>query len=228
MDMRTWLPMYDSICQEFGFDKRRDAESADFLAELLKGRSEAGLAAVHGKVPKSVVVCGGSPGLRDEVSSMQVEGFVVAADSATSALLEAGVEPHMIVTDLDGIVEDQIELNSKGVPVFIHAHGDNRPALERHVPNFHGPVVGTCQCPPPKGLYNFGGFTDGDRAACVCVELGAREIRLVGFDFGNPSEKAGKRRDVKKRKLTWAKKVIDELAREGVLIRHADADVGTL
>lgn len=228
MDMQTWLPMYDSICREFGFDERRDAESADFLAGILQGRGDAGLALARDKVPRSVIVCGGSRALRDAISSMQIEGFVVAADSATSVLLEAGIEPHMVVTDLDGVVEDQIELNAMGAPVFIHAHGDNRPALERYVPKFTGPVVGTCQCQPPKGLYNFGGFTDGDRAACICVGLGARELRLVGFDFENPSEKAGKRRDVKKQKLLWAKKVFDELAREGVQIRHADADLGTL
>lgn len=228
MDLQTWLPMYDAICEEFGFDKRLDAESADFLAGSLQGRGEAGLASVRGKFPKSVTVCGGSQALGDEISSMQLDGYVVAADSATSVLLEAGIEPNLIVTDLDGIVEDQIELDKKGVAVFIHAHGDNRPALEKYVPLFTGTVVGTCQCPPPKGLYNFGGFTDGDRAACICAALGARDIQLVGFDFENPSEKAGKRRDVKKRKLHWAKKIIDELSREGVRIRSADAGLDLL
>lgn len=223
MDLETWLPMYDEICDEFGFDKRLDAESADILASILQGRGEAGLASVRSNFPRSVTVCGGSQALGDEISSMQVEGYLVAADSATSVLLEAGVEPNMIVTDLDGIVEDQIELNRKGVAVFVHAHGDNRPALERYVPLFAGTIVGTCQCPPPKGLHNFGGFTDGDRAACICVALGARDIQLVGFDFENPSEKAGKRRDVKKRKLLWAKKIIDEISREGVRIKSAKA-----
>jgi len=41
---------------------------------------------------------------------------------------------------------------------------------------------------------------------------------LVGFDFENPSEKRGKRREVKKRKLTWARKILDELAKEGVKV----------
>lgn len=225
MDMRKWLPMYDSICGEFGFDKGRDVQSASLLADILKSRGVAGLASVKGKVPRTVVVCGGSASLRDEVSSMSVEGYVVSADSATSALLEAGLEPHMIVTDLDGIVEDQVDLNAKGVPVFVHAHGDNQQAIRCYVPRFSGTVIGTCQCPPPEGLYNFGGFTDGDRAACICAALGAREIQLVGFDFDNPSDKSGKRRDVKRRKLVWAKRILDELSSEGVRIRRLNADV---
>ena len=33
-------------------------------------------------------------------------------------------------------------------------------------------------------VYNFGGFTDGDRAVFLAEELGAKKIFLIGFDFG--------------------------------------------
>ncbi len=170
--------------------------------------------------PESVLICGGGSGLPDELSSMTVDRFVVAAGAATTEVADAGIAIDMIVTDLDGIVEDQISLNSSGTVAFIHAHGDNRPALERFVAKFVGPVVGTCQCPPPPGLFNFGGFTDGDRAACICAELGARDLLLAGFDFDRPSEKKGRSADVKRRKLGWAKEILDTLAQSGVKITY--------
>ena len=217
----VWQPIYKRICDDFGFDPKQDLKSANRLLSMLGTRSEGSLEGIAKGFPRSVLICGGADSLADEISSIKLEGFVVAADAATSTLADAGIRLDMIVSDLDGIVEDQVSANAAGTPVFIHAHGDNQPALERYVQRFTGPVVGTCQCPPPPGLYNFGGFTDGDRAACICAELGARELMLVGFDFGNPSMKAGKRRDVKLKKLRWAKTILDVLQKQGLSISYA-------
>ncbi len=210
--------MYHKIMADFGFDEGKDAESAQYLARVIGGRGAENLEAMKLKFPKSVTICGGSSTLADEISSERLEGFVVAADSATSVLLEADILPDMIVTDLDGLVEDQIDANSRGGAVFVHAHGDNMRMLEAYVSKFPGRLVGTCQCPPVPGLFNFGGFTDGDRAACICAELGARDLALVGFDFYRPSEKTGKSRSVKARKLLWAKVVLEQLVSQGVRV----------
>jgi uncharacterized Rossmann fold enzyme len=188
---------------------------------MLGNRGAETLAVVRNAVPRSVLVCGGGDGLADDLSSMTIDRYVVVADAATSIVMDAGITLDMIVTDLDGIVEDQIGLNSNGTVTFIHAHGDNQSALDRYVARFTGPVVGTCQCPPPSGIYNFGGFTDGDRAACICAELGAKDLLLAGFDFDSPSSKAGKSRDIKKRKLRWAKSILDILSESGVRITYA-------
>jgi len=163
--------------------------------------------------------------LREEISSAPLEGYIAVADSAASVLQEAGIVPDMIVTDLDGIVEDQVDLNDRGSVVFVHAHGDNQAAIKRHVPAFKGRLVGTCQCPPPPSVFNFGGFTDGDRAACICAALGASSIVLRGFDFGAPSEKRGKRKEVKLRKLAWARKILEYLPSEGVAVEMPAKDV---
>ena len=221
MELDRWIPIYEQICDDFGFDPAKDLEGAMRLASLLKGRGLEALEKVREDFPKKVLVCGGSPQLADEISSIAVEDFVVAADSATTVLADAEIEVGMIVTDLDGIVEDQIEMNSEGVPVFVHAHGDNMPAISKYVPMFSGAVVGTCQCPPPQGLVNMGGFTDGDRAACISAALGASTVLLAGFDFENPSAKPGKVREVKLRKLRWAREILDELSREGVRVLSA-------
>jgi uncharacterized Rossmann fold enzyme len=228
LKLETWLPMYKRICDDFGFDPQEDLRCAQLLGSMLGDKGTECLSVVRKKFPESVLVCGGGPGLSEELSALTIEGYVVAADSATTVLAEAEIRPSMIVSDLDGIVEDQVELNEEGTVVFVHAHGDNRDAVERYVRDFKGPVVGTCQCVPPAGMYNFGGFTDGDRAACICAELGAKRIHLAGFDFENPSEKIGKDRDIKKRKLRWAKKIIDELVRIGVEVLPANDALGSL
>ncbi len=218
MKLGTWIPLYDRICKDFGFDPSEDRKSAVMLAKRLGARSDDSLKVSKSQTSRIALVCGGGPNLADEISITDIRWPIIAADSATTTLLEAGITPDIIVSDLDGVVEDQIDANSRGVPVFVHAHGDNMPALNRYVDKFHGPVVGTCQCEPLEHVFNFGGFTDGDRAACIASELGAKEILLAGFDFENPAAKQGRKTDIKKRKLAWAKIILDELAKEGVRV----------
>jgi len=216
MKLDTWIPIYEGICKDFGFAPALDLQCAKFLGLSLGDRSDSALDLVRQRVSPTVLVCGGADSLADELSSMEITWPVVAADGATTVLLEAGILPDVIVTDLDGIVEDQIESNNRGTPVMIHAHGDNRKAVERYLNSFKGAIVGTCQCIPPEHVFNFGGFTDGDRAACIFSELGAKKVLLAGFDFSNPSRKPGKNLAVKRRKLVWARKILDELGREGI------------
>ncbi len=162
------------------------------------------------------MVCGGGDALAADLEEAEVGGWVVSADGATSTLLSRGILPDIIVSDLDGDVGDQVRANSEGSVVFVHAHGDNKEAVRRYVPSFKGSIVCTCQCPPVEGVHNFGGFTDGDRAACVAASIGVREMKLVGFDFDNPSTKAGRSQEVKGRKLLWARRILLMLADEGV------------
>jgi uncharacterized Rossmann fold enzyme len=218
MKLDTWLPLYESICKDFGFNPAEDLKSAQMLAKMIGKKGIKSFESTRSRSYGTVLVCGGGGDLADELSSTEVRWPVVAADRATTVLLESGIKPDLIVTDLDGLVEDQIEANAQGVPVFVHAHGDNKAAIDRYVKRFTGGVIGTCQCRPPENLFNFGGFTDGDRAACISAELGARTVLLAGFDFENPSEKLGKNKGVKMRKLRWARTILDELAREGVRI----------
>lgn len=224
MQLTTWLPLYKEICDEFGFSESEDAKAATRLAGLIGSRGLEELARIRDGFPKSVLVCGGGPRLSEELSSMSLERYVVVADSAASVLLEADIAAAMIVTDLDGVVEDQMELNRRGATVFVHAHGDNVEAVEHYVPLFPGPLVGTCQVDPPEGLVNLGGFTDGDRAACICAALGADRVFLAGFDFDDPAMKQGRSLEVKKRKLAWAKRILSLLAEQGVRILDASTE----
>ena len=210
--------MYREICGEFGYDEEADARSADLLSSILTSRMVPALSDLESMCPTSVTVCGDGPSLRVAIAEHPPEGYVVAADGATTALMEVGLAPDAIVTDMDGAVEDQLRASAGGSLVFAHAHGDNTRAVREVVPRFKGPVVGTCQGPPTGGLVNLGGFTDGDRAACIFSGLGARRIVLRGFDFDRPSPKPTRSPDVKARKLIWAKRILSTLSEQGVIV----------
>jgi len=145
---------------------------------------------------------------------------VVTADSATGPVVDAQISPGIIVTDLDGGAELQLEAARNGAILLVHAHGDNTEALERWLPEMTGMVLPTCQCAPRGDVVNFGGFTDGDRAVFAAQELGASSVTLVGFDFNTVGEKPGAnahQRSLKSRKLIWASLLI-ELVREKIRV----------
>ncbi len=152
-----------------------------------------------------MVVCGNAPTLRSELEWWRCAKDVafVAADGAACVLLMKGIVPEIIVTDLDGPFDAILKANQGGSIVVVHAHADNLDALRRCVPQLTN-VIGTAQCRPPEGLYNFGGFTDGDRCVFLAKELGAASITLAGFDFEDESVTLRKRK-----KLAWARKLID-------------------
>ena len=209
MQFATWEPLYQSILQDFGFSPGRDVDAAMLLAELLRGR-EPSLSATEAIVAgHRAVVCGNAPSLEAELEGLQERDAVfVAADGATAVLLRQGIVPDIVVTDLDGPFPAILKADQMGSIVVVHAHGDNLDALNRYVPQLEK-VIGTVQCRAPPGLYNFGGFTDGDRCVFLARELGAASIKLVGFDFEDESVTPRK-----KRKLAWAKRLI-ELALAG-------------
>jgi len=204
MQFATWEPLYLALLEDFGFSLKRDEEAAKLLGELLHGL-ENWLPEADARVRgRSVVVFGNAPTLDRELDGLQEEDAAfLAADGATTVLLRRGIIPDIIVTDLDGSFPDILKANREGCIVVVHAHGDNLDALQRYVPRLER-VIGTAQCRPPVGLYNFGGFTDGDRCVFLAKELGAASIKLVGFDFEDESVTPRKRR-----KLIWAKRLIE-------------------
>ena len=174
------------------------------LAELLRGR-EPLLRAAKAKVAgHKVVVCGNAQCLGNELEGLpERDAIFMAADGATVVLLGRAVVPDIVVTDMDGPFPAILRANQMGSIVVVHAHGDNLDALNRYVPQLQR-IIGTVQCRPPPGLYNFGGFTDGDRCVFLAQELCATSIKLVGFDFDDESVTPRK-----KRKLEWAKRLIE-------------------
>jgi len=219
MQFSQWLPIYSAILEDFGFSPQRDEEAAELLARLLRDASSP-LGEARARVEgRRAVVFGNAPCLERDIDILlqkgilqggsqegvegRAEAVLLAADGAAAALLGRGIVPHIVVTDLDGSEQALRQASRLGSIMVVHAHGDNLDALARLAPHLEW-VIGTCQCRPPPGLFNFGGFTDGDRAVFLAVELGASEIELAGFDFEDQAVTPRKRK-----KLAWAKKLID-------------------
>jgi uncharacterized Rossmann fold enzyme len=212
MDFESWDLYYRQILNDFGYSREEDERSARILDASLRGdRIEPSSLRATFK-GREAVVAGNAPTLEEDLGG--VSHPLIAADEATSVLRKAGIAPDLIVTDLDGNVEDQIAANADGAVAVIHAHGDNIPLIEKWVPRFTGRVIATTQSRPFGRVYNFGGFTDGDRAAFLADHLGATSLLLLGFDFENPSPK-DQDRETKKRKLDWAFILIQSLDASG-------------
>lgn len=221
MEFGEWSIYYEEILNDFGFSREDDEKSAQLLDEIL---SEEGcltlddLSKIVGFSDKFIVF-GAGPSLKEHIQKVKKdydlkEYVLVAADGATTAMVEERVAPDIIVTDLDGNLDDILLANLRGANVVIHAHGDNYDKIAQLTPFFTS-VLGTTQSQPVGNLYNFGGFTDGDRAMFLAVALGASEMILAGMDFGsivtkysrpNLVTETAKADEIKSKKLEYGEK----------------------
>ncbi len=194
-----------------GHNPGDDTRAAMALAALIDpARQIAGLDTLRSLlVGQQVIVAG--PALTDEEKEALplLSEVVIAADSALRPLHDLHVRPGVVVTDLDGEEELLLEASEQGVVMVVHAHGDNMEAMMRLVPLLAGPIVGTCQVMPPPPLVNYGGYTDGDRAVLLALAQSAIQVRLVGFDLDDPVRKEGKSVETKRKKLRWAREIIE-------------------
>ncbi|MCD4800799.1 MAG: DUF115 domain-containing protein [Methanococcoides sp.] len=207
MDFEKWEPVYKAILEDFGFSREDDQNAANILSHLLIGPNTASTDVLEELISgKDVLVCGNAPTLAQELDQVKIEDHVViAADGATATLVDRGIIPAVIVTDLDGDVEKEIQANKEGSIAVIHAHGDNIEQILKYVPRFNN-IIGTTQAAPFSNIYNFGGFTDGDRCVFLAGEFNATSITLAGFDFDDENVN-----EMKHKKLGWAKKLLGVL-----------------
>lgn len=222
MEFGLWERYYKEILDDFGFSRSGDENSAKVLDEIL---SEEGcltlddLSQIVGFSDKYIVF-GAGPSLKEHIRFLKenydLKDYVlVSADGATTALIEEKLCPDIVATDLDGNIDDILLANLRGANIVVHAHGDNLDAVVKFT-SFFNNVLGTTQAQPVGNVYNFGGFTDGDRAIFLAVALGASEITLAGMDFGdivtkysrpNLSTDLAEADDFKKKKLRYAEEL---------------------
>ncbi len=212
MNWKDWMPLYREIERDFGFPREREVESRSLLSKILGSRVTS-IEEIGKIIEEEVYVAGYGPNLEREISKIPEGACIVAADDAAPILAEVGMEPRIVLTDLDGDITSLLEL--KNSVIGIHAHGDNMELLE--YASLFRRRFGTTQIEPVENVYNFGGFTDGDRGVFLATHFGAR-VYLVGFDFKNPRVKEWKDPERKRRKLAWAERLIDELRKMGAVI----------
>ena len=184
MMISGWKKRYFSILQELNYSEKKDKESALILDSILKKTDtiEKIKKIIEGK---TIFVIGSGPSLSSAIPKLKKleKSIKIAADSSLKPLVDNGIIPDIIVTDLDGN-EDTIKKISKTKSIFvIHAHGDNIEKLQmvKKMKN----CIGTTQTNPFNKIQNFGGFTDGDRGVFLASYFNAKKIILFGMDFGN-------------------------------------------
>lgn len=219
MNLDIWFSWYKRILDEFGFSKDDDEKSAEILNKLLKEQKSLNLYEIE--IKNKVIVFGAGPSLKrniHELKKVNLEDFtLISADGATTALLEENIIPDIIVTDLDGKMDDIIKANDEGAVLVVHAHGNNMDKIEEYFLKLHD-IIGTTQSIPLENVHNFGGFTDGDRCIFFAVEIGVKFIVLAGMDFGDIvtrysrpdlQKHEDKADEIKRGKLKYAKKLTE-------------------
>jgi len=206
-----WKKRYFTILKEINYSEKKDKESALILDSILKKTDtiEKIKKLIEGK---TIFVIGSGPSLSIAIPKLKKleKSIKIAADSSLKPLVDNGIIPDIIVTDLDGN-EDAIKKISKTKSIFvIHAHGDNIEKLQmvKKMKN----CIGTTQTNPFNKIQNFGGFTDGDRGVFLASHFDAKKIILFGMDFGNQIGKFSntKRsdREIKLKKLEIGKDLL--------------------
>ena len=150
-----------------------------------------------------VVGAAAKPGVVSEFPIIAADGAIGAVKDHSSVIL--------VVSDADGEPYLDQAIDAK-IPICLHAHGDNidqwRSAISRW-PKDH-PLILTHQTPLEiEGMYNPGGFTDGDRAVCIALALGAENIELIGFSADEVGPWSGTTNQIQKiKKLKWMQRVL--------------------
>ncbi len=218
MDQIQWRPWYRKIIDTLGYDISEDERAAVILNQLLKGRNIT-LDEIKLRIKdQPTLIFGAGPSLEADINRIAKTNLLdicrlITADGATTGLLKIAMKtPDIIVSDLDGRFEDLQEANNNGAFLVIHAHGDNIQELNKYVKELKN-ILGTTQVEPIGELYNFGGFTDGDRAVILAEVLNGKPLALVGMDLGEETGIFSKEHvpspEVKKVKLRFCKDILE-------------------
>ena len=230
------IDLQSDVREYFGWDEQDDLESAKAMIQRVEKSSQEKWARHNRTVSLSrifrrlvirnaeVVILGAAIEAEELVGILSEPTLIVAADGAAGVISEipgtlsekAWSRVAFIVSDADG-GEGTIEAVRRAVPFFLHAHGDNRRdweslldfAEERaSIPD----LILTHQTSEKiPGMYNPGGFTDGDRAACILKALGvaSNRIRMLGTRTDVVGRWSGKTQEERKmEKLQWMKRIL--------------------
>ena len=195
--MSGWKKWYSNILKEFEYDEKKDKEAAIILNSILK-RSTINNEILNLIKNKTVFVIGSGPSLSTAIPKLKnlKKSIKIAADSSVKPLVDNGIIPDIVITDLDGDENSLKKIATKSIFV-VHAHGDNISKLK--FSKKFKKCIGTTQSKPFSKIQNFGGFTDGDRGVFLANHFGAKKIILFGMDFG---ERIGKYSNTKKSERT--------------------------
>ena len=217
MTVIGWESKYKEILKDFGYSRKKDNQSRKLLDSLLPKKNPIGK--IRDLIEnKPVFIVGAGPSLPSCISILKKYKKItkIIADGATRAIIENGLKPDIVVTDLDGDITSLKKAGRTNTLMVVHAHGDNTNKIHL-VKNFKN-CIGTTQTKPVGRVYNFGGFTDGDRCVFLASHFKAKKIILLGMDFGTRIGKYSKisvvNRNTKIAKLRRGKKLLEWLVQK--------------
>ena len=230
------VKIQDEVRNFFDWDLKSDIKSANQLLSTVENTSIhswtrpqrlATIANLRRRLvlrETRIAVLGAAIEESEIITMLESPTLFVAADGAVGVLssLPESISERAwsrlvcIVSDADGGA-GTIEAVKRSIPVILHAHGDNisswRNLLEIAVGMQNPPrIVLTHQTPNRiSGMYNPGGFTDGDRAICFLTSLGVPSDRIILL--GTRTDVVGKWSGVtnpeqKLIKLQWMAKIL--------------------
>ena len=215
MTIVGWDSKYKKILKDFGYSRKKDSQSCKLLDSLLPKKTK--IKKIRDLIEnKPIFVIGAGPSLQSCIPILKrhKKTTKIVADGATKAIIENGLKPDIVVTDLDGDIISLKKTGRTNTIMVVHAHGDNSEKIHL-VKNFKN-CIGTTQAKPIGIVNNFGGFTDGDRCVFLANHFNAKKIILLGMDFGTRIGKYSKvkvgNRAIKIAKLRRGKKLLEWLA----------------
>jgi len=173
---------------------------------------------------KKIVIVGAAVTSLEIIKILKNNNFLVLADGAGAVFStlddeleeEAWSRSLCVISDGDG-GSGLTKAIQKEIPLILHAHGDNILSWTKVIDyilssDIEMKIVLTHQLPKKiDGMYNFGGFTDGDRAVCFVHSIGVPKERIVMI--GTRTDIVGKwsgitDKELKLSKLKWMEKVL--------------------
>jgi len=217
MTIKGWESKYREILKDFGYSRKKDIQSCKLLDSLLPKKTP--IVKIRDLIGnKPVFVVGAGPSLPSSISILKKHKKItkIVADGAARAIIENGLKPDIVVTDLDGDIKTLKKAGRTNTIMVVHAHGDNSEKIH-FVKNFKN-CIGTTQTKPVGKIHNFGGFTDGDRCVFLANHFKAKKIILLGMDFGTRIGKYSKtrvlNRTIKIKKLRRGKELVEWLVKK--------------
>lgn len=173
---------------------------------------------------KKIVIVGAAVTSFEIIKILKNDNFLILADGAGAVFStlddeleeEAWSRSLCVISDGDG-GSGLTKAIQKEIPLILHAHGDNILSWTKVIDyilssDIEMKIVLTHQLPKKiDGMYNFGGFTDGDRAVCFVHSIGVPKERIVMI--GTRTDIVGKwsgitDKELKLSKLKWMEKVL--------------------
>lgn len=230
--LQRLIGFQDEVRASFNWDYSDDLESAIPMSEVFNHEAPYGLENWNEESRKNcldkickdladcerVIIIGAAVEKKDLKNIILENTAIIACDGSVGAVSNLD-SLTCIISDLDG--GEHIDLAaSKNQKFIIHAHGDNQNRWQKIIKQWSD-----YKTPPElilshqtneniKGMYNFGGFTDGDRAVCFALWAGVEisKISLIGFSTQKVGIWSGvTNQETKMHKLSWMHKILKYL-----------------